>query len=197
MIRRDSKDKLNLQFNILKEIGYVILLITFFVGILVGTLHFKNVDTSSFKEYEEILTENITKANSKEFYINSNRTFYQGLKVIGIYWIVGMSVLGTPILIGYLGYKGYSLGYTISTIIKILGMKAGNQYIFQYLFLKNVILVFIMIFLANFSIKISKNFFENRTNLKANVIKYTVVTILTVIIWLAMNFLEKIILSTF
>ena len=110
---------------------------------------------------------------------------------------MGMSVIGTPILIGYLGYKGYSLGYAISTIIKVIGVSAGNKFIFKYLFLKNAILVFIMIFLANFSIKISKNFLGKKINIKANVLKYSVVVAFALILWLVTNFVEKMILTTF
>ena len=66
-----------------------------------------------------------------------------------------MSVVGTPILIVILGYKGYSIGYTIATVLRVVGTTEGNKYIFQNLFIENTILVFIMIFLANYSIKIS------------------------------------------
>lgn len=195
MLNRVSKDKFHL--NILKEVGYILLFITFFVGVMVGSISLKNVDSTSFEEYAESLSESITKADSKEFNINTNGIFYSGIETIVLYWIIGLSIIGTPILIGYLGYKGYSLGYTISTIIKLIGLKAGNQFIFKYLFLKNTVLVFIMIFLTNFCLKNSKNFFEKKNNMKAETLKYSVIVGFALALWLAINFIEKIILTTF
>ncbi|MBQ9313800.1 MAG: stage II sporulation protein M [Clostridia bacterium] len=197
MINRVSKDKTNFKFNLLKELGYIVLLVTFFVGIIMGAFSLKNVDSTSFNEYSESLSEAISKVDTKGFNITSRGTFYHGIKIIAIYWIVGMSIIGTPILIGYLGYKGYCLGYTISAVLKILGMQEGNLFVFKHLFLNNIFLVFIMIFLANFSIKISKNFFEKEMNLKTNTLKYTVVTSFMLALWLGVNFVERIIFSTF
>lgn len=192
MIQRISKDKVNLV--LMKEVGYVLLLLTFFVGVIIGAFSLKNVDSNDFNAYSESINSSLNKINSKEQHLNSTESFYNGVKIIAIYWIVGMSVIGTPILMGYLGYKGYSLGYTISSIIRILGAKSGNLFAFKYLFLKNAILVFIMIFLANFSIKISKNFFEKKNNLKIDVVKYTAFSGITLVIWIGSNLIEKMIL---
>lgn len=195
MIRRVSEDKSIFKLKMIKEVGYILLLITFFVGVIIGSISFKSIDSSSFEEYTEYLNDVVMNYNSKGF--NSNSQFYGGIKVIAIYWIVGMSIIGTPILVGYLGYKGYSLGYTISAIIKLLGVKTGNLFVLKFLFLKNLIIVFIMIFLSNFSIKISKNFFEKRTNLKADSLKYSIVTGFMLIIWIITILIEKVIFKNF
>lgn len=192
MIQKVSKDKLNLI--LIKEVGYILLLLAFFVGIIIGSFSLKNVDSEDFSAYSESINTSLNKVNNKEQHLNTKESLYNGVKIIVIYWIVGMSIIGTPILVGYLGYKGYSLGYTISSIVKILGAKAGNIFVFKYLFLKNAILVFIMIFLANFSIKISRNFFEKKNNLKADAFKYTVVSGIMLILWLGSNLVQKIVL---
>lgn len=193
MINRISEDKINLT----RELGYVLLLLTFFAGVIVGAFQLKNVDADSFRECEETLNEDIARMSTKEFYLHSNGMFYNGLKTIAFYWIVGMSVVGTPVLIGYLGYKGYALGYTISTIIRLLGIKAGNLFVFKYLFIENVILVLSMIFLGNISIKLSKNFFVNKQNIKLETMKYTVITGIVLMFWLVIHIAQKFILSTF
>ena len=195
MIRRVTEDKSLFKLKILKEVGYILLLVTFFTGVIIGSIGFKSVDSSSFEEYTEYLNDAILNYNMKDF--NSNVQFYSGIKTIAIYWVVGMSIIGTPILVGYLWYKGYSLGYAISTIIKLLGVKSGNKFVFKFLFVKNLVLVFIMIFLANFSIKISKIFFEKRKNLKADFLKYSIVTGLMLIIWIITIIIEKIIFKNF
>lgn len=197
MIRRISEDKSIFKIKMLKEVGYILLLVTFFVGVIIGSLSFKSIDSTSFEEYTEYLSESISNINSKEVKVHTDNQLYSGIKVIAIFWIVGMSIIGTPILIGYLGYKGYSMGYTISAIIKLLGVSAGNSFVFKYMFLKNLVLVFIMIFLANFSIKISKNFFEKKTNLKPDALKYSIIAGFMLIVWIIAVFIQKMIFINF
>lgn len=175
-MRRSSRKNIKININILKEIGYIILLITFFIGILVGSLSFSNISDSNFEQYKETIRENLISSDEQQEELFVRNLFYQGIRVIGISWIIGMSVVGTPVLIAYLGYKGFSIGYTISTVLKVLGTVEGNKYVFQNLFLQNLVIVFIMIFLANYSIKIFRHFFENKENIKADVIKYTIIS---------------------
>lgn len=195
MIHRVSKDKTKL--NLLKEVGYILLLIIFFVGVIIGSFGFKNVDTSSLSSYYEDLNDTITKVSKEEFNTYSKTSLYLGIKTIVIFWIVGLSLVGTPILVAYVGYKGYSIGYTVSTIVKIWGTSHGNSFVFKYLFFKNVVLVFIMIFLANFSIKISKNFLEKKTDLKPEMLQYSAVTGFMLLLWLLTIFIERIFFTTF
>lgn len=172
MIRRNYKESLNAEFYLIKEVGYILLLIIFFVGIICGSFCMKKVSENDLNEYKISIEESLenNQANLKE----ANMTnLWDTLKTIFIFWIVGMSIVGMPILVIYVGYKGFSLGYTIMTIIKILGVTTGNKYIFENLFFRNVILVFSMIVLANYSIKIFRNFFKDKDNIKVDAIKYT------------------------
>lgn len=164
------------NMNMLKEVGYILLLITFFVGILCGAFCLKNVSDANFEQYAAEIKENLVDLNNMQGSFYGRNLLFQGLKIIVIFWVVGMSIVGTPVLVAYVGYKGFSIGYTISTVLKILGTVEGNRYIFQNLFLQNIVIVFIMIFLANYSIKIFKNFFESRENIKVDVIKYTIIS---------------------
>lgn len=172
MIRRNYKESLNAEFYLIKEVGYILLLIIFFVGIICGSFCMKKVSENDLNEYKISIEESLenNQANLKE----ANMTnLLDTLKTIFIFWIVGMSIVGMPILVIYVGYKGFSLGYTIMTIIKVLGVTTGNKYVFENLFFRNVILVFSMIVLANYSIKIFRNFFKDKDNIKVDAIKYT------------------------
>lgn len=175
MIRRNYKESLNTEFYLLKEVGYIFLLTIFFVGIICGSFCMKKISKSDLEEYKISIEEalNVENLNLKEL---NNSNLFETLKTILVFWIVGMSIVGMPILLVYVGYKGFSLGYTIMTIIKILGVTDGNKYVFQNMFLKNVIIVFTMIFLANYSIKIFRNFFKDKENIKIDAIKYTLIS---------------------
>ena len=167
----------NANINVLKEIGYVTLLITFFAGIILGSIKFKTVSATEFDEYRISFEENIIKQDEipKDTIIKNN--LINDIKIVLIFWIIGLSVVGVIVLFGYIAFKGFSLGYTISAIIRLFGLVDGNKYIFQNLFFKNVILILILIFMANFSVKIAKNFFSNKNNIKIDLIKYSFITI--------------------
>ena len=134
MYKRFNKNTVRSNINFIKEAGYVLLLVMFFIGMLFGSISLKNVSETSIETNKELIQKSILldTVNQRNNYLNS--AFSGGIKTIIIFWIIGLSVFGTPILVIYIGYKGYSLGYTISTIIKILGSAAGNKYIFQNLF---------------------------------------------------------------
>lgn len=175
MIRRNYKEPLNTEFYLLKELGYIFLLTIFFVGIICGSFCMKKVPKSDLEEYKTPIEEVLNSENLDLKELNKSN-LWDTLKIVFAFWIVGMSIVGMPILLVYVGYKGFSLGYTIMTIIKILGVTNGNKYIFQNMFFKNVITVFVMIFLANYSIKIFRNFFKDKENIKIDAIKYSLIS---------------------
>lgn len=143
--------------------------------------------------YAKNLEESLSSSGVEERSSYSFGFFGKGFRTIIVFWIIGMSVVGTPFLALYIGYKGFSLGYTISTVIKVLGTLEGNKYVFQNLFFNNTILVFIMIFMANYSIKMFKNFFEDRENIKVDAIKYSVISALTCTFYVVVCMIQKII----
>lgn len=177
MIRRNYKESLNAEFYLLKEVGYIFLLTVFFLGIICGSFCMKKVSETDLEEYKISIEEVLNSENLNLKELNKSN-LWDTLKIIFGFWIVGMSIVGMPILLVYVGYKGFSLGYTIMTIIKILGVTNGNKYIFQNMFFKNVIIVFVMIFLSNYSIKIFRNFFKDKENIKIDAIKYTLISVL-------------------
>ena len=183
MYKRFNKNTVRSNINFIKEAGYILLLVMFFIGMLFGSISLKNVSETSIETNKELIQKSILldTVNQKNNYLNS--AFSGGIKTIIIFWIIGLSVFGTPILVIYIGYKGYSLGHTISAIIKILGSAAGNKYIFQNLFLKETILVFIMAFMANYSMRIFKDFFENKENISADAIKYTIISVFLLLVF--------------
>ena len=177
MMRRAYNKSISFNIDILKEATYVLLLITFFVGVILGSISLKNVSDSVFDEYRQGLEEMLI--DSKKTGIDSE-DLLDGFKVILFFWLAGLSMVGMPVLIGYIGYKGFSLGYTISTISRLLETSEAKDYIFKCLFVENSVMIFIMISMAVFSIKIFKNFLENKENIKVDFFRYTIFTMLLV-----------------
>ena len=175
MMRRTYNKSISFNIDVLKEAAYVLLLLTFFVGVILGSISLKNVSDGVFDEHRQELEEVLLSSN-KEGIIPKD--LKNGFKVILCFWIAGMSLVGIPVLIVYIGYKGFSLGYTVSTISRVLEVSLAKEYIFKSLFIENSIIVFIMISMAVFSIKMFKNFLENKENVKIDFFRYTILALL-------------------
>lgn len=122
--RFDKNTEIKANINLVKEAGYVLLLVMFFVGILLGSISLKNVSEDSIEANKEIIQNSVLLENKeqKDNYFKSS--FFEGVRTIIFFWVIGLSIFGMPVLVVYVGYKGYSLGYTISAIVKILGTVA-------------------------------------------------------------------------
>ena len=56
-------------------------------------------------------------------------------------WFFGTTVIGIPIVFGIILYRGFCLGYTIASIITIMGLGKGILFIFISLLLQNIIFI--------------------------------------------------------
>ena len=123
-----------------------------------------------------LLISMLSKSN-KELIINSLNNFYTSLKenkisstnllyktmtsnlILNIIiWVLGISIIGIPIVIFILGFKSLSLGFTISILIytyKFNGLLKAIIYL-----IPNIINIFIVFILVYYSISFSINLFN-------------------------------------
>ena len=98
------------------------LCIIFLLGIIIGSIYLKNkISTDLFIESENLF-KNIdvaqTNYNAKSIVIES---LIKNIVIIIGFWIVGLSIIGAPLLILYILFEGFSIGITISYIIYSFG----------------------------------------------------------------------------
>ncbi len=110
--------------NNLREIA--IITIIFFIGLTFGIIFVNNSGTEQANEissyingFVDNLRNNIQidKAELLKDALISN--FLLAL----ILWFVGSTVVGIPMVYGIIAYKGFCLGYTLSSSIATLGMR--------------------------------------------------------------------------
>lgn len=154
-----------------------------------------------------ILLISILSKSNKELIINSLNNFYTSLKenkisstnllyktmtsnlILNIIiWILGISIIGIPIVISILGFKSLSLGFTISSLIytyKFNGILKAIIYL-----IPNIINIFIVFVLVYYSISFSINLFNylfrkiefNKKNIVKRYLKLLlVVTLLSIL----------------
>ena len=56
-------------------------------------------------------------------------------------WFLGSTVIGFPLIYVVVGYKGYCIGYTISSVIATVGTGKGIIFIIATMLIQNIIYI--------------------------------------------------------
>lgn len=159
----------------------LVIIISFVFGLFFITI-LKDSDKSLVTEHINNYFDGI---KSKEIIPSIYNNIINNNSFAIIMWILGFSIIGIPIIISMLFYKGFVLTFTITSLIfnfKLDGILLSFIYIFPHLIL-NLILYFIM---SYYSFKLSLNLIgviTNKNKLNKNAIKkYLIILIITIVL---------------
>lgn len=170
--------------NIIKNKKLFRLIIVILISIILGILYIAILSKSNkamIKENLEIYFSSLNKFNYSKAIINILTT--NSLYVIGI-WLLGISIIGAPLIIVLLLYKSFTLGFTISSIIyfyKIKGIIISLIYMIPLL-----INLYLVLFLSYYSLTFSNNlnkllFLKREINFKNIMRRYIKILIFVLI----------------
>lgn len=113
--------------NNLRE--YSIVLLLFLIGLIFGIIFINNSSQNQVEDITNYLNEfvNSLKSNAQidKGVLLKDCLISNFLLVLAL-WFVGSTVIGIPIVYGIIIYRGFCLGYTISSAIATLGMGKRN-----------------------------------------------------------------------
>ena len=181
--RRGYENKKN------KDIIIIFLCLAFMIGLLIGVFYFKNIKNSNYFEENPNILENLDLKN-----IENNNLFVESLLkniiMLIFIWIIGLSILGAPILIAFILYDGFSLGITLSYILNTFGLYKGYFYLFSTMYLVSIINIAVMILLCNSAIRATINILIQKTNIKSEFVRHSLVCIIMLIVLMFSSILE-------
>lgn len=157
---------------------YIFLLIIFLIGIVTGSIYYKH--SVSEEELSSYLQENFLKwdeTSDHNTYEMLKETMIKNIGVAILFWLLGASVIGLPILLFYMIYKGFTLGFTLSTILATFGLAKGNLINFIMLFFQNVIFVPIMMIAMVSAIRVAINLLKRQKDIKMELLRHTLVCV--------------------
>ena len=172
--------------------------IIFLVGVVLGSL-FINFITNDDKKLliEQVSTffSNVKKLTSDIFGFESFLSIlFNNLLVLSIIFVLGISMIGIPIVIFILFFKGFMLGTTISTIIlkySIKGIIGVILYIFPVCILSICVYLFMCFYAIYASIKFLRAFLKKDTlNFKQFLGKYLLSFIVSITLILLLSLLD-------
>ena len=107
-------------------------------------------------------------------------------------WFVGSTVIGIPFVMGMVAFRGFCLGYTISSIIAIWGTGKGMLFFVTSLLLQNLIFIPCLIALAVSGIKLYKSIIKDKRkeNIKFEIFRHTIFSLFVLILLVASSLIE-------
>ena len=123
---------------------YVLVTLIFLVGIFLGVMFINNIQEAQMAEITEYLksfTEKMKNTEKLETYSILKTTILENVILAITLWFFGTTVIGIPIVFGIILYRGFCLGYSIASIITIMGAGKGIIFVLTTLVLQNIIFI--------------------------------------------------------
>lgn len=145
---------------IYKKRLFLILTIILFIGIALGSIFVTLLhDSDKGKVIEQVRSFfNTIEINKVSHFQVLQSSFISNVIYIGVIWILGISIIGMPIILMMIGLKGFIIGFSLGSIIlnyKIKGILAALGYLFPHV----VILILLMLIVAYYALYLSYNLF--------------------------------------
>ena len=187
----------NLIFEYIKENSksYLILIIIFFIGLILGILFVNNSNETQANQISSYIN-NFINSVKENYQISSNTllstSIINNTCIAILLWFLGSTVIGVPLIYLVIGYKGYCIGYTIAAITATLGTGNSIIFILSTMLLQNIIYIPTIITLAVSGIKLYKLIMEDRRkeNIKIQILRHTIFSFLMLVLLLFSSVIE-------
>ena len=157
---------------------YVIVFIIFLIGIFLGALFVNNSKDEQKEEIYENINNYINQMKEKTNYDNTkflkNNIKDNTILAIGL-WFAGTTIIGIPIVLFIVLFRGFCLGYTISACTYTMGTVKGFLFVLISILLQNIIFIPALITLSVSGMRLYKAIIKDKRkgNIKLEILKHT------------------------
>lgn len=182
-----------LDYIIRNKKNFIIIASLFCIGIAMGIFFVNNSNEHQIAEikiYVDTLITNIKDAKNIDKLNILCLSIKQNVLFILLIWFLGCTIIGGFLIYIAIIYKGFSIGYTISAMIAVLGMKNGTIVSLVALFMQNLIFLPAFFIIAENGIKLYKGIYKRCINLKEEVIRHTIIMLISIMLVIISSFIE-------
>ena len=186
MQKKKSEILLAIKENILNNTkSYFIVIIIFTVGIFLGVMFINQTENKS--EIEKYINTYVdeTKALQNGDYLGElQKDIKSNIILVFLLWFSGTTIIGIPIVLGIILFRGFCLGYTIASCVYVLGKMKGIIFIIITIFLQNIIFIPALMVLGVSSIKLYTSIVKDRRreNIKLSILKHSIISFIIMVI---------------
>lgn len=175
---------------------YVILIVLTIIGIISGiifTTILSKIDQNLVQEqltnfFNQIKTGKVNYTNGIINSVTSNLLYCVGI------WLLGISIIGLPVILFLLFMKGFITGFSIGSIISIYqwkGVVGALTYIFPHHIISLLISILLSFYAMSFSMKLfSSLFLKKEINFKEAMRRYVKILVISMVGLLLCSILE-------
>lgn len=170
------------------------------IGVTLGVVFVNNLQEVQSQEVQNYINEFILTLKDGSS-IDSGRLLQNSVRnnllLVIIMWFTGSTVIGIPIVLGIVMYRGFCLGYTVSALIAILGIGKGTLFFVSYMLLQNLILIPCILALAVSGVKLYKSIIKDKRkeNIKVEVMRHTLFSLMILAFLIISSLIETYISS--
>ena len=106
-------------------------------------------------------------------------------------WFAGTTVIGLSVVLIIVLLRGIILGYTISAIVFTLGTFKGIKFCLISIFAQNILFIPAVLTLGVSSIRLYKSIIKEKDNIKANILRHTIISLIMSIVLILSSILEN------
>lgn len=175
---------------------YLIVIIILVIGITVGVVFINNINVDGAEEIKNYITDFINQLK-QEYHVDTGELLRKSLSdnliLIVTMWLLGSTVVGIPIVLGIVLFRGFCIGYSLSAIIASLGVQKGILFFLTTIFLQNLIFIPVILCMTISCIKLYKSIMKDRRreNIKVEIIRHTLVSIMLGLLLIIAAFIES------
>lgn len=191
-----KENLINYIKNNFKEYALVSLL--FVIGLFIGVMVINNCSEIQAEKISSYIQEFITKFKNVDN-LDSTSLVIESIKdnviLAIVLWLAGTTVIGVPIVLVVILFRGVCLGYTISAIAYTLGTIKGILFCLISILLQNILFIPAILTLGVSSIKLYKSIIKDRRKetIKINIIKHTLISVFIIFVLIVSAIIENVI----
>jgi len=174
---------------------YAIVILIFLIGITMGVMFINNISEAQGNEIKEYINQFIN-AIKENHSIDTNSLLKNSLieyfKLVVCMWFIGSTVIGMPIVLGIVLFRGFCIGYTVSATIAVLGTQKGIIFFLSTIFMQNIIFIPVLLALSVSGINLYKSIMKDKRkeNIKLEIFRHTIYCLLFCVLLLLAALVE-------
>lgn len=185
-----QKKKNEILFTIKENImnntkSYFIVIIIFTVGIFLGVLFINQTDNKSeIEKYINTYVDETKVLQNGDYLGELQKDIKNNIILVLLLWFAGTTIIGIPIVLGIILFRGFCLGYTIASCVYVLGKIKGIIFIIITVFLQNIIFIPALMVLGVSSIKLYTSIVKDRRreNIKLSILKHSIISFIIMLL---------------
>jgi len=164
--------------------SYFIVIIIFVVGIFLGVMFINQAkDKTEVEKYINTYIDETKLIQNGDYFTELKNDVKNNIILVLILWFAGTTIIGIPIVLGIILFRGFCLGYTIASCVFVLGKIKGLTFICMTLLLQNIIFIPAIMILGVSSIKLYKSIVKDRRkeNIKLSIVRHSIISFIILI----------------